>query len=396
VRIAMVHPTLDVGGGAERLVAWLTAGLTARGHELAVFTDRYDPARFAPPGLPEAVRVVGPGPLGRLIDSKLLREQSIGRRLGRRLGGFDLVAVHNTPAQRWLAAAGDLPPVLWYCNEPSRILHAAITDPEILALADGDGPGNEQLRAEARELRRRTTKSKADLHRKRDVASVERVTRLTGNSEFIAKRIEAVYGRPCSVCWPGVPAPVGPAPGREDFVLAVGPIVPRKNVHNVVAAILQLMDARRVRRLVVTGRPDDVLRARVEDHDAGERVSFVERASDAELDRLYRTCALVAHVPVAEPFGLVAVEAMARGTAIVGPALGGPTETIVDGETGLLADPFRPEDIAAKIDTLLGDADRRLAMGEAGRRRYEAEFTLEAFVGRFEAECRATLEAGKR
>jgi glycosyltransferase involved in cell wall biosynthesis len=66
---------------------------------------------------------------------------------------------------------------------------------------------------------------------------------------------------------------------------------------------------------------------------------------DAELTELYaRARALV--VPNVEEFGIVAVEAQASGRPVVGVNLGGTSETVVDGETGVLVPPDDPDAIA--------------------------------------------------
>jgi len=77
---------------------------------------------------------------------------------------------------------------------------------------------------------------------------------------------------------------------------------------------------------------------------------------------------------VYEPLGIVNLEAMACGTAVVGSRTGGIPEVVADGETGLLVPPDDPEALAAALNTVLRDPDRAQAMGQAGRKRAVAEF----------------------
>ena len=84
---------------------------------------------------------------------------------------------------------------------------------------------------------------------------------------------------------------------------------------------------------------------------------------------------------VYEPFGLVNIEAMACGTAVVASAVGGIPEIVVHGETGLLVAPTGgrfAERLAAAITDVLDDPARAAAMGEAGRRRVLERFTWSA------------------
>jgi len=79
-----------------------------------------------------------------------------------------------------------------------------------------------------------------------------------------------------------------------------------------------------------------------------------------------------------EPLGIVNLEAMACGTAVVASAVGGIPEVVSDGETGLLVPPDDPEALAVALNALLGDPARADAFGRAGRDRAVAEFGWQA------------------
>ena len=79
-----------------------------------------------------------------------------------------------------------------------------------------------------------------------------------------------------------------------------------------------------------------------------------------------------------EPLGIVNLEAMACGTAVVASAVGGIPEVVSDGETGLLVPPDDPEALAVALNALLGDPARADAFGRAGRERAVAEFGWQA------------------
>ena len=85
---------------------------------------------------------------------------------------------------------------------------------------------------------------------------------------------------------------------------------------------------------------------------------------------------------VYEPFGLINLEAMACGTAVVASRVGGIPEVVVDGETGVLVPPGEPEALAAAVSALCGDPERAARFGAAGRRRVEAEFSWERIAER--------------
>lgn len=86
-----------------------------------------------------------------------------------------------------------------------------------------------------------------------------------------------------------------------------------------------------------------------------------------------------------EPFGLVAIEAMASGKPVIAAAHGGLKEIVVDEETGFL---FKPGDAAAlaeSIAKLSSDSSLRNDMGKRGKIRQKDFFSLQSFISAFEA-----------
>jgi glycosyltransferase involved in cell wall biosynthesis len=79
----------------------------------------------------------------------------------------------------------------------------------------------------------------------------------------------------------------------------------------------------------------------------------------------------------AEAFPLVVLEAMAAARPVVATDVGGVREAVVHGETGLLVPPEDPEALADAVLDLLGDVNKRRALGQAGRAWVKREFTLE-------------------
>ena len=93
-----------------------------------------------------------------------------------------------------------------------------------------------------------------------------------------------------------------------------------------------------------------------------------------EVIQLLTHAAVFACPSVYEPLGIVNLEAMACGTAVVGSRTGGIPEVVADGQTGLLVPPGEPEPLAVALNALVSDPDRAAAMGQAGRKRAVAEF----------------------
>jgi alpha-maltose-1-phosphate synthase len=75
-----------------------------------------------------------------------------------------------------------------------------------------------------------------------------------------------------------------------------------------------------------------------------------------------------------EPLGIVNLEAMACGTAVIGSRVGGIPEVVADGQTGLLVPPGEPAPLADAVNALVRDQALAAVMGRAGRERAIAEF----------------------
>lgn len=81
-----------------------------------------------------------------------------------------------------------------------------------------------------------------------------------------------------------------------------------------------------------------------------------------------------------EPFGMVAIEAMASGRPVIAAAHGGLTDIVVDGETGFLVQPRSASSLALAIKNLALDPELRREMGRKGQLRQRKVFSLDQQV----------------
>jgi glycosyltransferase involved in cell wall biosynthesis len=88
----------------------------------------------------------------------------------------------------------------------------------------------------------------------------------------------------------------------------------------------------------------------------------------------------------------VVIEAMAMGLPIVGTRVGGIPELIEEGRTGLLVNPGDPQGLADALVSLLANPDKAGSMGQAGRERAVARYSLHAMVSKTEAMFMEALE----
>jgi D-inositol-3-phosphate glycosyltransferase len=177
-----------------------------------------------------------------------------------------------------------------------------------------------------------------------------------------------------------------PRPSGRHRIVAVGRLVERKGVGNVIVALARMLRAGGPdTELVIAGGAaadsldDDVdvqrLRAVARAEGVVDRVVFRGRVGRADLPALYRSADVAVCVPWYEPFGIVPLEAMACGTPVLASAVGGLVDTVVHGGTGLHIPPRDPDALAEALAELLPDADRRRALGAAGAARARSRYS---------------------
>lgn len=196
-----------------------------------------------------------------------------------------------------------------------------------------------------------------------DLGSVRWVDSFAANSRAVADRVQRYYDREAVV----IPPPVdtdffaaAPVSEIKSGLVAVGRMIPYKGFDRAIAIAAALDEP-----LTIVGRGPDEARIRALAADSGSPVAVITDASDAQL-RAHIASAAVLLFPTVEDFGIVPVESQAAGTPVVGPALGGLLDTVVDGVTGYLAPTNELEDLVeatrrALTTELSGDACRRHA-----------------------------------
>jgi len=341
-----------------------------------------------PSGLP-AVEIPFPGHARLVGLRRLLAPILLPRKLGRfervcsaadrvlRDFGAQVVLVHTSMV---LAAPPILYrtriPTVYFCHEyPRHIYERGITktrsrSTDLLLVP---------LKAREKALDRRGTLA-ADI--------------LVANSEFMARRLETVYGREPVVVRPGTDTSffTPPDDGRPDGsgpVLTVGALQEFKGHHLVVEALGGLDPERRPPMVVIADRGQEGYRSFLLASAArcGVALEIREGISDDALREAYRSAAVVVCPQRNEPYGMVPLEAMACGCPVIAVDQGGFPENVRDGATGLLVG-RDPASIARGVARVLGDRELARRLARAGtefvRRERSAAGEAERIAGLME------------
>jgi len=207
-----------------------------------------------------------------------------------------------------------------------------------------------------------------------------RIRRLLAVSTYVAARTEEVGVSsdlldvvPNFVDIPGPEAAGPPADDVHPYVLYAGPVAPHKGLQVLLEAFGR-----------VPG-PVELHLAGTDGTVSAPRVVDLGYQSGGDLAALYRD-ALMLVVPSiwADPCPTVALEAMAWGTPVVGSALGGLTDIVVEGVTGLLVPPGDPDALHAAITRLVAEPGLRDEMGRRSRERVSL-FSTDVVIPKLEA-----------
>lgn len=186
--------------------------------------------------------------------------------------------------------------------------------------------------------------------RKWDVESSAGVDHFIAISQHIRKRIASYYHRDSEVIYPPVDTHFYTPDHRverEDFYLIVSALVPYKKVSLAISAAKKAH-----KKLVVIG--DGPEKARLE-KTAGSSVTFLGWQPDEVLRDHYRRAKALLF-PGEEDFGIVPVEAQACGLPVIAYGVGGATETVLSGETGVFFGELKETSLVQAIRTFEGRA----------------------------------------
>jgi glycosyltransferase involved in cell wall biosynthesis len=160
--------------------------------------------------------------------------------------------------------------------------------------------------------------------------------------------------------------------GADDgYVLFLGRLIQEKGVETLLKAHANSSAGW---RLVVagTGPLSDVLKAQ---YNPSILVGYL--AGDALKEMIDRASVVVVPSEWYENCPMSVLEAMAYGKPVVGSRMGGTTELVEDGKTGLLFEAGNAGELTSVLDRLMASAELRRQMGNAGRQRVETLFSLD-------------------
>jgi glycosyltransferase involved in cell wall biosynthesis len=216
-------------------------------------------------------------------------------------------------------------------------------------------------------------------------------SRVIAISKLVADKLDtfgAPYLRNAAVIHPGTEAkPIRQRISKEPTLVIASRLVTEKGVDVIIRAVAIIVRSFPNCRLMIAGDGPErsSLEGLAQDLGIMSHVAFLGQLSHDETLALIRKAWAVC-IPSLwdEHFGLIVVEALMHGVAVIASNSGGIREIICHGETGVLVTPGDVQQFAACILHMLGNKEHAVALGLAGRRHAESCFSIESFATRFE------------
>jgi glycosyltransferase involved in cell wall biosynthesis len=357
--------------GTERVVACQARGLYALGHQVVIFTPVNDKRIFADV-IPKAVQIKSwwhtlPAPMLKRTINRLIHFWFGGKELK----NFDVLIAHNQPAPyvAYKNKMQNAKPYIVYCHAPWRRLY-----PRKVDLVSGW----------ALDYREKIMFLRQDYWRRIDSASISGADALLINSLKTKEEVKHVYGVEAKVCYPGIDiSKYRDFPRdevdkvskkyqiKENTLLVVGRHAPQKMLEWVPEIVKKVAPRSSQVEVIITGKPNRLVTQKLVEAakqlGVETRIRMIGAVPENELISLYYSCPVLLYTAVSEDFGLPPVEAMTCGCIPVAWNEGaGPCETIIDGETGLLARPYDLDDFAGKVLRLLENPGERALISKKG------------------------------
>ncbi len=376
LKIAIVHPSLDTYGGAEKIILWLASALKAQGHQPTVFACSFNNQALRKLFAAQKI-TLQQLPLTRYVFNWVYRFDVAAWLLRNYFIDFDLINVHHYPSAIWVTRARHdhkhFPKIVWTCHEPPRSLYAPVLvrqqrlDPRFREQSD-----REYHSAQFQKLR------------DADLKAVTVVDHIIANSMYTAACVRQIYGRQAETVYFGLPEITAnnPPPGNpQNYAVWVGRLEAYKNVSLLLDVCRQLRDqghwpsgfqlkligqgplASEVDTYIQTQRLQTEL----------QRTGFVDEPA---LEQLLSNAAFGIYLPLDEPMGLVPMELGRYGRACLVSDCCGPSEVVMDGVTGLHAKALDADDIARKLRWLWNHPDEVRHWGAAARMRTHEKFKI--------------------
>jgi glycosyltransferase involved in cell wall biosynthesis len=361
MHIAFLFPRFKILSGAERLILKLSEAVLEKGHHITILCNYFDPT--CTPLLPKKVQIKISGIRIDYFHNRYLnaafdyfRSSALAPMVPKNVDAVCCFgpALATVPHLKKTQQA----PILYFCYEPPRFLYT-----------------DRQLIRKELKLAGIFAIPVFSFYKNRDQRLVHSVDSVLSNSHFGAQQIQKIYNVKANVITHGLDS-FKPSDRRQELrkqygfldddivVITVNYLHPRKRIDWFLDSItIARRSNEHIKGIIVGDGPE---KQRLKER-ADEHVRFTGFVPDELLHHYYQCADIYLNTARLETFGLSVIEAAGNGLPIVSVNEGGPCETVIHKQTGLLVKDD-PNELADGILELASDDAVRKKFGEAGKK----------------------------
>jgi glycosyltransferase involved in cell wall biosynthesis len=320
MRIAIIEPYIEGIGGAQRVIADYSKFLIKSGHDVEIFTQRFNPdtayADF------KKIKINLLRPANKIFIPFIF--------MFRKFKGFDTIIANDWPSN-FISLRNKN--VVWICYSPKR---------DFYDLKDYylDGVGIKK---------RISSFLKRAVFEKIDKISAKKMKIIFPISKTVQERTKKYYNLNGEIFYPGINFNEYKTGNYENYILSIARFVKPKRIELIIEAMKKIRN-KNLKLYVIGSGPN---KKEIEKLcNKSKNVKFLGEINDKELKELYSNCLAVVYIPKEEDWGLVPLEAAASEKPTIGVNEGGLRETITNNKTGFLIKEITSKKLAEKIDEL--------------------------------------------
>jgi len=336
MKIAVFEPYISGFGGAQKVISKYCAYLKLKGHNVEIFTQRYDKKNSYLEFNDIKINLIKPKMKNLSFVSFL-----------RKFNGFDLYVSNDFPSN-FISIFNK--PSVWICYSPKREFY----DLKKFYF------NNSSI------IKKLFLYMKCALFLRIDILSAKKTTVIFSISKNIKKRVQKyynIYSNNMFKC--GIDFKDYKEGRFENYFLCVSRLVKPKRVDLIIKSMSYIKNNNVKLYVVGVGTEYQKLRNLVQN---SKNIKFFGGISDKKLMSLYANSCGVIYTPFDEDWGLVPLEAGASGKPTIGVNEGGLKEIIKDEVSGFLINQVSPQKIAEKIDFLVSNKKKAKRMGKEAKK----------------------------
>jgi glycosyltransferase involved in cell wall biosynthesis len=395
LKIVIFHLAFIYSGGGEKLVLEEIKGLQSRGHLVECFTPTMNKKLCFPDIISQyPIKTFIPG-FSKIFpwqeSLKILVTCIFFPLVAKRFKKYDVVIGANQPGPwlSWIIKKATGRPYLIYLAQPTRILY-----PRKIDLEHGVW-----VERKVHILPFLVNVFKPLIYII-DKVSIQGADAILVNGKYVGGLIRKIYNKTVIICpsgayptekiardrWNGI-VKIDRFRIKKPYLLITNRHFPQKKFEYVISIMPEIIKKQKDIKLIITGNPTSYtkyLKSMVKDLAISEYVIFSDYVKENDLKKLYRNAAVYVYTSPEEDFGMGVVESMAQGVPVVAWNKGGPSTTIIDGETGFLIKPYSKNDLKDKIIWLLKNRKRNYKMGSYAINLIKEKYTYKSHIDIFE------------